>query len=104
VVRLLYLDLTGQPLPVATPVDGRKWIVEDWDLESSLDYRREGTLTIGAWLRSLRGVDEAAWFARDDLAPFRLILRRVAGRGWASLRKPLRRIRSQPARPVETRF
>ena len=101
VARLLYLDLTGQPLPEATPVDGRKWIVEDWDLESSLDYWREGGLTLAAWLASFRGVQEGAWFARDDLAPFRRIAGRIAGRGWASLRKRRRRGRSPSGGAVE---
>lgn len=91
VARLLYLDLTGQPLPVATPVEGRKWIVEDWDLESSLDYRREGTLTIGAWYRSLRGIDEGAWWARDDRAPFWPVVRGVLRRARQSVAKRVRR-------------
>ncbi len=87
VARLLYLDLTGQPLPVATPVDGRKWIVEDWDLESSLDYRREGTLTLGGWIRSLRGIEEGAWWAADDRAPFWRVARSVLRRARHSLAK-----------------
>ncbi|HEV8599587.1 MAG TPA: hypothetical protein VGQ69_09530 [Gemmatimonadales bacterium] len=90
VAHLLYLDLTGQALPAATPVEGRKWLVEDWDLESSLDYWREGGLTVAEWLASFEGVEEGAWFARDDLAPFGRVVRRLAARGWASLRKRLR--------------
>jgi len=70
VVRYLYLDLTDQPLPPAVPCDGRKWLVEDRDLESCVAYHREGGLSARQWLGSLRGIDEAAWFARDDLAPF----------------------------------
>ncbi len=70
VARALYLDLTGQPVPAAAARDGRKWLVEPNDLQASLLYWREGTLTPGQWLGSLRGVEEAAWFARDDLAPF----------------------------------
>jgi len=88
VVRFLYLDMTGQSLPAAVPSQGRKWIVEDGDIESSLDYLREGQLTVREWIRSLRGIDEAAWFARDDLRPFwrmvgrfaRQTLRRIARR------------------------
>jgi len=91
VARLLYLDLTGQPLPQATPVEGRKWIVEDWDLESSLDYRREGTLTVGDYYRSLRGIAEAAWWARDDRAPFWRIARGVLRRAGQSFVKWVRR-------------
>ena len=66
VARLLYLDLTGQPLPLTALVEGRKWLDENRDYFSSSEYRREGSLTIAAWLRSLRGVHETAWLARDD--------------------------------------
>ncbi len=87
VARFLYLDLTGQPLPKATPVEGRKWVVEDWDLESSLDYWREGTLSFGEWLGSFRGVEEGAWWAWDDRAPAWRVAGQVARRAAASLRK-----------------
>jgi predicted ATP-grasp superfamily ATP-dependent carboligase len=94
VVRYLYLDMTGQPLPTPVSRDGRKWIVEDRDLETCVDYSREGQLTLGAWLRSLRGIDEGAWFARDDLAPFCRIAWRVARRGMrAAVRAAARTVR-----------
>lgn len=70
VVRAMYLDRTGQKIPEDIETDGRKWIVEDRDFRSSYTYYRENTLTIGEWLRSLRGVKEAAWFACDDPMPF----------------------------------
>lgn len=86
VARLLYLDLTGQPLPSTAQVEGRKWVIEDQDLVSSVGYWREGSLTLGAWLRSFRGVREAAWFAADDLKPFLLmardLLRRAFRHAW----------------------
>jgi predicted ATP-grasp superfamily ATP-dependent carboligase len=58
VARCLYRDVTGQPVPRARMRAGRKWIVEDWDLESSLTAVREGTLTLRGWLGSLRGNEE----------------------------------------------
>lgn len=70
VARALYRDLTGQPVPRQAPSEGRKWLVEDQDIESSVRYGRDGKLRLGEWLRSLRGVREGAWFARDDLRPF----------------------------------
>ena len=70
VLRALYLDLTGQELRATLPVEGRRWIVEPLDLASSLTYRRRGDITLPGWLKSLRGVREAAWFARDDPLPF----------------------------------
>jgi len=69
VVRALYLDLTGQRVPEAEPRWGRKWFVEDKDFISSWHYFREGSLGPADWLRSYRAVEEAAYFAGDDLAP-----------------------------------
>lgn len=85
VLRALYLDLVGHDVPSAVAPDGRRWIVEPLDVTSSIVYRRRGDLTLRAWLRSLRGVSEAAWFARDDPRPFlvlwvRLLRERVRGR------------------------
>jgi D-aspartate ligase len=69
VARALYLDLTHQSIPPAQVSEGRKWIVETNDLVSSWSQFRERQLTLGAWMRSLRGVQEGAWLATDDLAP-----------------------------------
>lgn len=88
VVRALYLDLTGESIPAPGPPAVRKWLVEDRDLRSSAAYRRDGRLGARAWLESLRGIDETAWFARDDpwpagAAALRLgagVLRRGGGR------------------------
>jgi len=76
VVRVLYCDITRQPVWPGRVREGRKWLVEDHDLDSSLARVRDGTLTPRRWLASLAGVEEGAWFARDDLRPFL----RVAGR------------------------
>jgi predicted ATP-grasp superfamily ATP-dependent carboligase len=70
VLRTMYLDLTGQEVPATTLCEGRRWIVEPWDLASSLTYWRRGDITLGEWLRSLRHVREDAWFAADDPLPF----------------------------------
>lgn len=70
VVRALYLDLTGQSTPADLPKIGRKWFVEDKDLRSSYNYYRDGKLLVREWLRSFRGVEEAGYFAPDDLKPF----------------------------------
>jgi D-aspartate ligase len=94
VVRCMYLHLTGQPIPPARAAAGRKWLSLDRDLVSSFRYWRDGWLTVRAWLRSIAGVQELAWCARDDRGPFfarwREILgkaaRRVAGLGRPSQR------------------
>ncbi|MGH2479061.1 MAG: hypothetical protein ACRDHW_05340, partial [Ktedonobacteraceae bacterium] len=70
VARALYLDLTGQPVRVGEPREGRKWIVENFDLLSAPRYARDEKLGLRGWLRSYKGVEEAFWFARDDPLPF----------------------------------
>ena len=70
VVRAMYLDLTGQPVPPTSTVEGRRWWVEPNDLWTRRELAREHAMTWRAWLGSLRGVQEAAWFAVDDPLPF----------------------------------
>lgn len=116
VVRAAYLDLTGQPAPdyaldqTGGPGSGRgsgrgsgpggdaapSWrcfLVENYDLLAALGYRRRGELDLRGWVRSWRAVDETAWFARDDLAPFGLMCLRL---GWRLLQRPLH---AGPPRP-----
>jgi len=81
VARFLYFDLTGQPVWPARMREGRKWIVEDADVRSSLQRVREGSLTLRDWLVSLWGIEEAAWFAHDDRGPFWHMSRHLVG--WA---------------------
>jgi D-aspartate ligase len=73
VSRALYLHLTGQPVPPAQVCQGRKWIVESNDLVSSFACWRERLLTLGGWLRSLRGIQEGVWLAWDDPAPLAML-------------------------------
>ena len=70
VARAFYLDLTQQPIQVGKPREGRKWVVENFDLASAPRYCRDEKLSVGEWLRSYKGVEEAFWFSRDDPAPF----------------------------------
>jgi len=79
VARTLYLDITGQPILAGTAREGRKWIVENFDLIASPRYWRDEKQGLLAWLASYRGVEEACWFASDDPRPF-------FSMGWASLR------------------
>lgn len=97
-VRAMYLDLTGQAVSVSPPRVGRKWVVENGDIISFHDYHRDGKLTFFQWIRSFKGVQEAAWFASDDLAPFLLMLRGLASRFLLWLRAKLSlRARAGPA-------
>jgi D-aspartate ligase len=70
VLRALYLDMTGQAVPPSSTQEGRRWMVEPYDLVSALQLGREGTLRFGDWVRSFRGVREGAWLTRDDPVPF----------------------------------
>jgi predicted ATP-grasp superfamily ATP-dependent carboligase len=96
VARALYLDLNGLPVPASPFPDGRKWIVEDQDIESTLDYMAEGTLGPGGWAASLRGVEEGAWFAWDDPAPFVRIAGRLLGQAGRHAWHRVARRRRQP--------
>jgi predicted ATP-grasp superfamily ATP-dependent carboligase len=86
VARALYLDLTGQSVPESTPREGRKWFVENYDLVSCAKLGRERRLKFKDWRRSFRHVEEAAWFASDDLAPFGMMW-------WSSFRIGLSRMK-----------
>jgi len=70
VVKSLYLDLTGQKQPPIVPREGRKWMIEDYDIVSSLHYHWEGSLSAREWMRSFRGLEEGAWFSWKDPQPF----------------------------------
>jgi D-aspartate ligase len=78
VARACYLDMTGQHIPPGTVRDGRKWVVEPFDLAASPVYWRKERLSLGEWLRSYRGVEEGSWFAADDPLP-------LLAAGWRSL-------------------
>src|SRR5262249_59787921 len=70
VARAEYLHYTGQPIPAGSIGTGRKWIVEDADPISCIQYYRDGVLTLSDWLKSYSGIQECAWFAADDVTPF----------------------------------
>jgi predicted ATP-grasp superfamily ATP-dependent carboligase len=69
VVRLCYLDLTGQAMPSTALQPGRKWMLES-DFASAIRSIREDRLTVRGWLKSVRGVQEWHWLAWDDPRPF----------------------------------
>jgi D-aspartate ligase len=70
VMRALYLDLTGRPVPPTEQLENRRWLVENYDFASSVKYFVDGALTLRRWAGSFTGVQELAWFARDDPRPF----------------------------------
>jgi D-aspartate ligase len=79
VVRVCYLDLTGQHVPETALQPGRKWMLED-DVVAALRAIRSGRLSVAEWIRSIRDVQELQWFAKDDPVPLLMWLReRVRG-------------------------
>jgi predicted ATP-grasp superfamily ATP-dependent carboligase len=88
VTRAEYLHFTGQPIPPSNICTGRKWILEDADLASCIQYYRDGVLSLRDWLGSYRGIDECAWYAADDLMPF---LRTYSMFGVRAFRKVFRK-------------
>jgi D-aspartate ligase len=93
VVRALHLDLTRRSVRRLPVVEGRTFIVEPYDLFTSLSYMRRGGLTVREWWQSLKGKRELAWFSRNDSVPFltmcvRLLIRAVGRsvqRSWAQI-------------------
>lgn len=78
VVRAMYLDLTGRPVPAPQPADGRKWAVEASELIAFRQYRRDHGLGVRPWLGSLRGLQETATFSWSDPGPFLVAMRTLA--------------------------
>jgi predicted ATP-grasp superfamily ATP-dependent carboligase len=91
VSRALYQDMTNQPIIRDQAPEGRKWIVEDVDWIAALRYWRDGNLSIKDWLRSISGINERAFFSRDDPWPIAgicmLDAKRVLLAGLNALRK-----------------
>jgi len=100
VIRSLYLDLTGQEQPAIVPIDGRRWLIEDYDIISSLDYSREHSLSLLDWIRSLKHVRESAWFSWKDPLPFLIKFFIFIRRGLGTLtKKAKKRFSPKPKRP-----
>jgi predicted ATP-grasp superfamily ATP-dependent carboligase len=81
VVRALHLDLTGRRVLCSPPIEGRKFVVEPYDVLAGIGYRRRDGLTARAWWQSLQGKRETAWFHWDDPVPFLGMCIRMLFRG-----------------------
>ncbi len=102
VVRAMYLDLTGNPVPAVEPPSGRKWMLEAGEILSLQHYRRDNGLTVLGWLRSMRGLEEGATFSVRDPLPFVVSMQILAqdslGARWSRFRSWFPR---QIRRPVQ---
>jgi D-aspartate ligase len=97
VARAEYLHFTRQPVPASTMCVGRKWIVEDADLVSCVQYYRDGVLTLYDWLAGYAGIQECAWFASDDVMPFLRMCSLTSIRPFRKILRQTRRIFKSPA-------
>jgi D-aspartate ligase len=70
VVRVLHLDLTGRRISGGQQIEGRTFMLDFQDVAAAYKYYRSGHLTMKDWIRSVRGIDERAWYAADDRYPF----------------------------------
>lgn len=110
VVRALYLDLTGRPVPRTTTMKPRTFIDESHDLAASVKYLRRGRLTVRGWWHSLKGPRELAWFCSDDPLPAvamccrllprsvaRAVRTRIRKAGWRRLARSADGVRLKPS-------
>jgi D-aspartate ligase len=101
-----HADLSGSSSMVGHGRVGVRWVDELYDPRSAWVHRRAGGLSMAAWVKSLRGVQVSALFARDDPRPFfaalvdafRGCVRRVVSAPWLQRarflhRKALRQLR-----------
>jgi len=83
VVRALHMDLTGRDVPPANQVDGRRLVIENFDVPAMLAYRVKGYPTPQA--AAAANTVELAWLAKDDLKPFFVMLARFIPQAAAGL-------------------
>ncbi len=67
---LAYHDAKGLPLPSVGPARPMHWVFLGPDYRAYKELRKTGSLTLGAWLRSLIACRSFAYFAVDDPGPF----------------------------------
>ncbi len=78
-----YCDAAGLPLPDARTqrYGGAKWLDLRRDLQAAVVAHRQGTLSIGEWIRSVRGPKAHAIWSSRDPAPFAVDLAHAARAG-----------------------
>jgi D-aspartate ligase len=91
VVRAQYLHLTGQHVPLSGIRIGRRWIVEDADVVSSMHYLRDRAIRFTDWIAAYRRIEEGAWFAFDDWVPFVHMAARFSAKPFRKLAQRWRR-------------
>jgi predicted ATP-grasp superfamily ATP-dependent carboligase len=67
--RIYYADMTGQTCSPEPVNQGRKWLVEDYDVVSCVRYGLDGNLGLREWVKSFSGVRELAYLSARDPMP-----------------------------------
>lgn len=95
---IAYQSLTGAGLDARSESGfrvGVKYLNEEWDVQAYLALRRAGAMSLGSWLRSLRGVEARALGAWDDPLPivvgFLRLLRKLGSGAWSAARRLIER-------------
>ncbi len=65
---------SSETLPAGLFRSDIKYVNEEWDFKAFLALRKSGDLTLGSWLRSLRGTKARGIGAWDDPLPFIVLL------------------------------
>jgi predicted ATP-grasp superfamily ATP-dependent carboligase len=71
--------------------EGVRWVNEFYDPRSAWSHHRQGRLSLGAYVQSLRKIEDRALFAFDDPGPFIYSLWRQAAALWRKLFRSLLR-------------
>jgi D-aspartate ligase len=66
---LLWQMMAGRPVPEVSAPAGVRWVRMSTDLPAAIHLMLRGRLSLGAYLRSLRGPVESALMAADDPLP-----------------------------------
>lgn len=96
VIRAMHLNLSGRGVPPSAQVNGRRLVVENFDLPAVVAYRRSGHTSPSA--PTVASSTELAWIAADDLRPFFVMLARFLPRAAAGLVQMWRARRQRRAR------
>lgn len=82
-IHTAYCDAAGLPLPEARTQRylGAKWIDLRRDVQAAVVARRHGTLSLGEWVRWMRGPKAHAIWSPRDRAPFLVDLGHAAATG-----------------------
>lgn len=92
-VRALYLDLTGQAVTASQPIEGRRWMVEDFDLVAVCSAFWRKMPALREWAGSLCAADECAFLDVHDPLP-------VLAMAWGDMLELFRRLPPRHQRPL----